>query len=260
MPLEEISGNRIAIPRIQSLPDGPKRPGRGAPKGHTSKTHSNGDIYHNTPDYTKVAILVARFVYQEQWKTIEERLSFLGVKASTAAAIYRKAWNVEKKDDFLIILKHLNPVYKHGPKPIIERGSKESIAIRSAFLEFSSLPQAKAAQKRGFLVSDSTASRIANHYRDQPQKDVEGLDRPIKRRVAPRKPCLTDRNKKARVEACHRIIQILDADGIIICSDETYIAANGGSYGKPRFSAPQGLYNSNEYAVPQEEEGHTWIA
>jgi len=156
-------------------------------------------------------------------------------------------------------LKHLNTEYRHGPKPIIERGSKDSIAIRTAFLEYSSLPQAKAARKRGFLVLDSTASRIANHYRDQPQKDVEGLDRPIKRRIAPQKPYLTVQNKEARVQACHQILKILDAGGIIICSDETYIAANGGAYGKPKFSAPQGLYNSNEYAVPQEEEGHTWM-
>jgi len=221
MPLEEISGNRVAIPRVQSLPDGLKRPGKGAPKGDTRKTHLNGDIYHQTASYTKIAILVARFVYQEQWKAIEERFSFLGVKASTACAIYQKAYDVEKKDDFLTILKHLNDKHKPGQKPIIERGSKDSIAIRTAFLEYSSLPQAQAARKRGFVVSDSTASRIANHYRDQPQAHVEGLDRPIKRRIAPRKPCLTDQNKKARIEASHQIIKILDAGGIIICSDET---------------------------------------
>ncbi len=66
------------------------------------------------------------------------------------------------------------------------------------------------------------------------------------------------RIRKARVIASYQIIKILDAGGIIICSDETYIAANGGAYGKPGFSAPQGLYNSNEYAVPQEE-GHIWM-
>jgi len=39
MPLQEILGNKVAIPRAQSLPNGPKGPGRGAPKGHTWNTN-----------------------------------------------------------------------------------------------------------------------------------------------------------------------------------------------------------------------------
>ncbi len=255
MPLQEISGNKVAIPRAQSLPNGPKGPGRGAPKGHTRNTSKKETPTLQTSWTAKVAIVTARFFYKETWEQIEERLRPLNIKWSTAAAIYQKAWEIEKKDDFYTIIKHLNRSGKRGPHPIIERGSTDSIAIRTAFLKDPFTPQAIAARKRGFLVSSSTACRIAKTYRDLPQDHIVGLDRSINRLVAPKKPTLTKENREARIAACHEILGIIARGGIIICSDETTIAALGGQYGKTFFSAPQGLLNSNEFAIPQKDEG-----
>jgi hypothetical protein len=255
MPLQEISGNKVAIPRAQSLPNGPKGPGRGAPKGHTWNTNDKDPHARQTVWDVKVAIVTARFFYKETWNQIEERLRPLGIKKSTASSLYQKAWEVEKKDDFFTIIKHLKHGSKRGPQPIIERGSADSIAIRTAFLKDPFTPQATAARKRGFLVSASTACRIARTYRDAPQDHIKGLDRSINRLIAPEKPVLTRANQESRVKACHQILDIIARGGIIICSDETTIAAMGGQYGKTFFSAPQGLLNSNEFAIPQKDEG-----
>jgi hypothetical protein len=254
MPLEEISGNKVAIPRTQSLPDGPKGPKKGALKGHTRNTTNKEPHAHHIDWIVKVALVTARFFYKETWKEIVKRLRPLGVKESTAALIYQKAWEVEKKDDFYTIIKHLNHGRKSGPHPIIERGSSDSIALRTAFLKDPFTRQATVARKQGYSISSSTACRIARTYRDLPQPHIQGLDRSINRRIAPKKPSLTKENKEHRIKVCHEILGIIARGGIIICSDETTIAA-GEQYGKTFFSAPQGLLNSNEFAIPEKEEG-----
>jgi len=254
MPLQEVSGNKVAIPRAQRLPDGAKGPSIGAPKGHSRNANRKDTPTARTSWAVKVALVTARFFYKEPWKKIEERLRILGVKQSTAALIYQKAWETEKKDDFHTIIKHLTHGSKSGPYPIIERGSSDSIAIRTAFLQDPFTPQATAARKQGFSVSASTACRIARTYRDNPQDHIVGLDRSINRLIAPKKPSLTKGNKEYRVQACHQILSIIARGGIIICSDETTITASG-QYGKTFFSAPQGLLNSNEFGVPQKDEG-----
>ena len=260
MPLQEISGNKVAILRARLLPDSPKGPSKGAPKGHTRKTNNKDTPTPETSQTIKVVIVAARLFYNETWKKIEERLRPLGVKRSTAALIYQKAWEIEKKDNFHTIIKNLDYSKKRGPHAIIERGSSDSIAIRTAFLKYPFTQQVTAARKQGFLVSSSTACRIAKTYRDAPQDHIVGLDRSINRRIAPKKPSLTDQNKEYRIKACHKILGIIARGGIIICSDETTIAATGGVYRKTFFSAPQGLLNSNEFAIPQKDEGLQVIA
>lgn len=153
------------------------------------------------------------------------------------------------------IIKHLNPGGRRGPSPIIERGSADSIELRTAMLKNPFLQQATVAQRQGLVLSASTACRIAKTYRDKPQDHIEGLDRSINRLIAPKKPPLTKKNKDHRVRACHQILGIIERGGIIICSDETTINVIGGQNGKTFFSAPQGLLNSNEFAIPQKDEG-----
>lgn len=102
MPLEEISYNKVAIPRAQSLPNAPKGSSRGAPKGHRRRTNDqeNNTPARQTPWTAKIAIVTARLLYKETWDQIVERLKPMEIKRSTAAAIYRKAWEVEKKERF----------------------------------------------------------------------------------------------------------------------------------------------------------------
>lgn len=94
MPLDEIPANKVAIPRgPTTLIPAPKRPRRGAPHGHTRCADGRKETDYNV----KIAIIVARLLYKESWQQIEERFSSLGVKKSTAASIYMKAWEGREK-------------------------------------------------------------------------------------------------------------------------------------------------------------------
>ena len=108
MPLQEISGNKIAIPRTQPLPNSPKRLGLGVPKGYTRNTNNKDLNTLQTSQTVKVIIITTRLFYRELQKKIEERLYLLRVKELTARLLYQKVQEVKKKNDFYTIIKYLN--------------------------------------------------------------------------------------------------------------------------------------------------------
>ena len=170
MPLEEVVANKVAIPRgPTSLAPAPKRPRRGAPYGHTRFADGKRETDWNV----KILIVVARLYYKEPWKQIEERFSSLGVKKSTAASIYMKAWEVEKKDDFQTIVKNLNREQKkRGPQPKIPRPSADSPIVRT-LLKVPQSPR-RPQQTLGTTISNSPRPRRIRQHRPCPPVQIMG--------------------------------------------------------------------------------------